>query len=115
LEASRAAVVRLENNLADAEDAAKRAAGGVRAVVSAMLAPVAKRLADEAGILRGQYLTRMFAIAAMAERLDGITHLDFSIRDQEYRTLCASVRDPWTAAIERLKSDASAEVPVIED
>ena len=39
-------------------------------------------------------LTRMFAIGALAERLDGFTQFDFSIRDEEYRKLCASVRDP---------------------
>jgi hypothetical protein len=115
LEAARSAVTRLESDLEEAEHAAERASKGVRAIISAVLVPVAKRMAEEAGALRGQYLTRMFAISALAERLDGFTHLDFSIRDEEYKQLCVSVREPWIAAIERLMSDSSADLPMIED
>jgi hypothetical protein len=111
LEAARSAVTRLEADLKDAEDAAKRAAGGVRAIVAAILAPLAEKMRNEAQHLRAEYLKRQHAIDAMAERLDGFTHLDFSVRDEEYRALCASVRQPWLDAIETLKRDADAPLP----
>jgi hypothetical protein len=112
---ARAAHEQLENDLKAAGREVERADQAVRVAVAALVMPRAKQMAEEAAGLRGRYLTRMFAISALAERLDGFKHLDFSIRDEEYKQLCVSVREPWTAAIERLMRDASADLPMIED
>ena len=101
LEASRAAVSRLETDLQEAEHAAERASKGVRAIISALLKPVAERMREEASALRVQYLTRMYAVAAMAEQLDGISYLRFDISEAENRQLRATIGQSWSDAIWR--------------
>ena len=114
LEASRAAVSRLETDLQEAQHAAKRAGKGVRAIISALLKPVAERMREEASSLRVQYLTRMYAVAAMAEQLDGISYLRFDIGEAEHRQLRATISQSWLDAIDALARDSSAAIPSLD-
>jgi hypothetical protein len=112
LEAARSAVARLEADLKDAERAAERAAKDVSVAIAAALAPVARQLAEEARRFRAEYLKRQHAIDAMAMNSNAFTHLDFSVGEEEHRQLCAAVRQPWLDAIEALKQDADAPLPL---
>jgi hypothetical protein len=109
---ARAAYERLEIDLKDVEREAERAAKDVNAAVAAVLAPAAKRMTEEASVLRAQYLARVHAIDAMCVSLDGFKRLRFDVSEEEHRQLCASVRQSWLDVIEALKINAdAAELP----
>jgi hypothetical protein len=115
LGAARSAITRLEADLKHVQYMAEGADKAVRAAIAEVLRPMAKRLTEEAAQFRAEYLKRQHVMDALAMRLDGFTHIDFSIQDAEHRALCATVRQPWFDVIERLKRDASTELLTIED
>jgi hypothetical protein len=107
----RAAHRQLEADLKDSEHEAARAAKDVTAAIAVVLKPAAQKMIEEAQRLRVEYLKRQHAIDAMAMSLDGFKHLDFSVRDDEYRALCATVRQPWLDVIKALREDPDAALP----
>jgi hypothetical protein len=116
LEASRAAITKLEANLKRVEYEVERADKGVRDAVAAIMAPFAEKMRAEARDLRSKYLMRMYVIGAMVEsRLDGVAPVLFDIREEEHRQFCAAVLRPWVDAIEALMRDADAPLPAIKD
>jgi hypothetical protein len=106
LEASRAAVTRLEGDLQDAEAAAMRADKAVSVAVAAVVAPIAEQMREEASAARARYLERMFAIAALVDAGLGGKYLRFEITDAEYRQLSTSVGRTWKTALDALREKA---------
>jgi hypothetical protein len=111
LEASRAAVARLESDLRDAEAAAMRADKAVGIAVAAVVAPIAEQMREEARAVRGRYLELMFALGAMVDAGVGGKYLQFEITDAEYRQLSTSVGRTWKTALDALRENADAPLP----
>jgi hypothetical protein len=111
LEASRAAVTRLESDLKDAEAEAKRADKAVGIAVAAVVAPIAEQMTKEASTVRARYLELMFALGAMVDAGLGGKYLQFEITDAEYRQLSTSVGRRWKTALDALRENADSELP----
>jgi hypothetical protein len=105
---TRAAVARLENDLKNAEDEAKRADKAVDTAIRAVVAPARAEMLAEAKAVRARYLVLMAALAALGEPLQ------FSISDAEHRQLSATVGRTWRDALSALRTDPDAPFAPIE-
>jgi hypothetical protein len=111
LEASRAAVTRLESDLKEAEAEAMRADKAVGIAVAAVVAPIAEQMREEARAARGRYLELMYATGAMVDAGLGGSYLQFAISDAEHQQLSTSVGRTWKTVIEALKTNGDAPLP----
>jgi hypothetical protein len=106
---ARAAHEQLETDLKDVEREAARADRGVRNATAEVLKPTALQMLEEAKHFRAEFLRRQHALDAMD--IGGLERLQLGVSEQEYRQLCATVRQPWLDAIAALKRDADARLP----
>ena len=122
LEASRAAVTRLESvDLKDAEDGVARANKDVTAAIAALLKPVAQRMLAEVHSRKKAYLTAQAALSALGSLWnpwdDIAKQIDrTSSANEDGVQASAASRKQWESAIAALRLDPDvAELPSLED